>query len=363
MRQSGAQWAERSNLLVLSLGMATALFVGACLWLAAPLLPALTWSSALAVTVYPAYCWLPWHRRHPNVTAAALVVALGLVVIGPVLVLGVYAANELRHGVQVVQDYVKSEKWASMLQEHPGVARLVESLHDKVDVQGQVDAAAGEVGKALPAFLGGSIWIVVQLLVMFFLFFYFIRDRDLIVDWIKRIIPLSPGETAVLFSRVRGVIHAVVVGHLFTASVQGLLGGVMMAILGVPLPALWGSVMALLSLIPTLGAPVVWMPAAIMLAIQGSWGKALILAAWGAFVIGLIDNVLYPVLVGKRVTLHTVPIFLGFLGGVVVFGISGLVLGPLIVAMTWTLLEIWRRRTANGRAATEAVQLEVNERG
>lgn len=355
MRQSGGQWAERSNLLVLSLGMATALFVGACLWLAAPLLPALTWSSALAVALYPVYGRIPWHRRHPNVTAGALVAALGLVVIGPVLVLGVSAADQLRQGVQVVQDYVQAEKWASLLQEHPGLARLVESLQDKVDVQGQVEAAAGEVGKALPAFLGGSIWIGLQLLVMFFLFFYFVRDRDLIVDWITRIIPLSPGETAVLFSRVRGVIHAVVVGHLFTASLQGLLGGVMMAILGLPLPVLWGSVMALFSLIPTLGAPVVWIPAALMLAIQGSWGKALMLAAWGAFVIGPIDNVLYPVLVGRRVTLHTLPVFLAFLGGVIVFGFSGLVLGPLIVAMTWTLLEIWRRRTANGRAATEAV--------
>lgn len=355
MRQGGAQWAERSNLLVLSLGMATALFVGASVWLAAPLLPALTWSSALAITVYPAYCRLPWRRRRPNVTAAGVVVALGLVVIGPVLVLSVYAANQLRQGVQAVQDSVTSEKWTSMLQEHPRVARLVESLQDKVDVQGQLEAAAGEVGKALPGFLGGSIWLGVQLLVMFFLFFFFIRDRDLIVDWIKRIVPLSPGETAVVFTRIHGVIHAVIVGHFLTASAQGLLGGVMMAILGVPLPVLWGCVMALLSLIPTLGAPVVWIPAAVMLALQGSWGKALILAVWGACVIGLIDNVLYPILVGQRVTLHTVPIFLAFLGGIVVFGISGLVLGPLIVAMTWTLLEIWRRRTANGRAATEAV--------
>jgi len=332
------------------------------LWLAAPLVPALTWSGTLAIVVAPFYRRLSFRRRHPHVTAGALVLALTLLVVGPVLLLGLSAATQVRDVAQSVQESVKSDRWPSMLQQHPRAARLVELLQDRVDVQGQLEAAAAEVGKALPAFVGGSIWILVQLLIMLFLFFYFVRDCDPILDWLKRVIPLTPKEIPVLFDRVHGVVHAVVVGHLFTSSLQGFLGGAMMAFLGLPMPILWGSVMALFSLVPTLGAPVVWIPAAVMLAVQGSWGKAVILTLWGAFVIGLIDNVLYPVLVGQRLTLHPVPIFLAFLGGVVLFGVSGLVLGPLILTVAWTLLEIWRQRTENGRTATEAVALNVKEK-
>jgi predicted PurR-regulated permease PerM len=138
---------------------------------------------------------------------------------------------------------------------------------------------------------------------------------------------------------------------------QGILGGLMMWILGLPLPLLWGAVMAAFSLVPTLGAPVVWGPVALILIAQGSWGKAVILTVWGAGVIGVIDNLLHPLIVGQKLAFHTVPVFLGFVGGVVLFGFTGLVLGPVIVTVAWTLLEIWRQRTEEGQSATEAVKL------
>ena len=117
--------------------------------------------------------------------------------------------------------------------------------------------------------------------------------------------------------------------------------------------------MAMFALIPTLGAPVVWVPAAVMLILQGSLGKGLILVAWGVLVIGTIDNTLYPLFVGRKVNLHTVPILFSYLGGVVLFGFSGLVLGPLIVMLTWAFLEIWSRRTVNGQDATEAIAADI----
>jgi predicted PurR-regulated permease PerM len=105
--------------------------------------------------------------------------------------------------------------------------------------------------------------------------------------------------------------------------------------------------MSLLAVVPVLGAFVVWIPAALLLALEGSWGKALILTVWGGLVVGGIDNVLYPVLVGNRLKLHTVLAFIAVVGGLIVFGPSGLILGPVVLTVTQLLLEIWRSRTAD----------------
>ena len=104
--------------------------------------------------------------------------------------------------------------------------------------------------------------------------------------------------------------------------------------------------MALLAVVPVLGAWVVWIPAALFLASEGSWGKALILAVWGVAVVGTVDNVLRPILVGKRLRLHTVLAFISLVGGLIVFGTSGLILGPVVLTITTVLLETWRSRTA-----------------
>jgi predicted PurR-regulated permease PerM len=128
------------------------------------------------------------------------------------------------------------------------------------------------------------------------------------------------------------------------SAIQGLLGGLMFWFLGIPGALLWGVAMGLLSVVPILGAFVVWVPAAAFLAVQGEWMKAGILALWGVLVVGLIDNLLYPMLVGEQTRMHTVPMFLALLGGLAVFGAAGLVIGPIVLAFTWSLLQLLRKR-------------------
>jgi predicted PurR-regulated permease PerM len=152
---------------------------------------------------------------------------------------------------------------------------------------------------------------------------------------------------------VADTIHATIFGTLAVAAVQGALGGLVFWWLGLPAPILWGAVMGLLAIVPVLGAFVVWLSAAIFLASSGQWGKAVFLTLWGTVVVGLIDNLLYPILVGKRLRLHTVPVFFAIVGGLAVFGAAGVILGPVILALTDAILEIWRRRTAGGRPAEE----------
>ena len=160
---------------------------------------------------------------------------------------------------------------------------------------------------------------------------------------LRALSPLSHADMSRLFSEVADTVHATVYGTLSVAVVQGALGGLMFWWLGLPEPLLWGVVMGLLAVVPVLGAFVIWVPVAIFLALQGNIGDALLLAAWGAVVVGGIDNLLYPMLVGTRLKMHTLVAFVAIVGGLIVFGPSGLILGPVVFTVTRLLLEIWKR--------------------
>jgi predicted PurR-regulated permease PerM len=139
-------------------------------------------------------------------------------------------------------------------------------------------------------------------------------------------------------------VRASVLGTLLLAALQGLLGGLMFWWLGLPAAMLWGFVMFLLSLLPVVGAAVVWIPAALWLALEGSMVKALLLVVWGGVIVALVDNLLYPTLVGNKLGLHTLAVFVALVGGLFVLGASGLVLGPLALAITVELIAVCKER-------------------
>jgi predicted PurR-regulated permease PerM len=124
--------------------------------------------------------------------------------------------------------------------------------------------------------------------------------------------------------------------------------------LGLPAPLFWGVMMGLLAVVPFLGAFVIWAPAALFLALAGEVTSAAILAAWGTIVVGLVDNLVYPILVGRKLMLHTVPSFIAVVGGLILLGAPGIVLGPIIVAVSLTLLAILRSRLSQAASARPA---------
>jgi predicted PurR-regulated permease PerM len=168
----------------------------------------------------------------------------------------------------------------------------------------------------------------------------------MILHAIARHSPLSQAQMEGLLERIGDTIHATVYGTFAVASVQGLLGGLMFWWLGLPAPLLWGLVMGMLAVIPMLGAFVIWAPAALFLLLEGAWHDALTLSLWGMLVVGTVDNLLRPVLVGDRLRLHTVLTFLSVVGGLMVFGAAGLILGPVILVITMAMLEFWSARNA-----------------
>jgi predicted PurR-regulated permease PerM len=182
---------------------------------------------------------------------------------------------------------------------------------------------------------------VVALFVMLYLLFFLLRDGDILSRRIREATPLQPERQRSLAARFTTVIRATIKGNVVVALVQGALGWLIFLILGVGAPVLLGVLIALLSLLPAVGAPVVWLPVAIYLFAIGQVWQATVLALFGAFVIGSADNILRPILVGKDTKLPDYVVLISTLGGLAVFGVNGFVIGPVIAALFVAVWEIF----------------------
>jgi predicted PurR-regulated permease PerM len=224
-----------------------------------------------------------------------------------------------------------------------GLERL--GLANLVEVQGKVVTALVQSSQQLTtrAFSIGqnTLEFVVNLFVMLYVLYFLLRDGKALSAQAARALPLAPRHTRRLLTQFATVVRATVKGNVVVALVQGTLGGMAFWVLGITGPLLWGALMALLSLLPAVGAALVWGPVAIYLLSTGSLWPAVGLTAWGVVVIGLVDNVLRPILVGKETRLPDYLILIATLGGLAAFGLNGFVIGPVIAAIfiaTWEIL-------------------------
>jgi predicted PurR-regulated permease PerM len=346
-------WWTKDHALIVVLVAVTAILLYLCWQLVRPFMGAIAWALALAIVARPLHRWIASRmEKRPGLAAGLAVALIALVIVAPAVFVGQQLVKETANTANTIQEVTKDGKWRENLtQKSPRIGSLISALEKNGAIVNEVQNLAGAVGKYVSGVVAGSAWAVVELLLTLFILFFLFRDREQSMQALRSLVPLSGRETNEVMTRVADTVHATVYGTLVVAAVQGTLGGLIFWWLGLPAPILWGAVMAVLAIIPVLGAFVVWVPAAIFLAGTGQPGKALILTAWGAIVIGLIDNLLYPVLVGKRLRMHTVPVFFSIVGGLMFFGAAGLVLGPVVLALAVAVLDIWRRRTAQGKAA------------
>ena len=341
---------DRSKLIVVSAATIVCLYL--CYRLAQPFIPALVFSITIAVVTQPLMKRLERHIKSPSMRAAAGESIVTIAVLAPIVAAVYFVALQIAQGVQHWQAYLTN--WQELVNRDPRLALVWERVSQNLNITAAIEQFAGAVNTAAMAVATGSVYSLFQALVMLYVLFFFYRDRDQFLAAVKRLSPLTTRETNRLLKRLSDTIHGTVFGVITVAIIQGTLGGIIFGLLGIPGAVLWATVMALFATIPNLGTFVVWGPAALFLFVDGHWGKALILVAWGLTAIALIDNLLYPMLVGNRLRAHTVIAFISILGGIAVFGASGIVLGPLLVSLTAFLLELWRRRTEDGRAAETA---------
>jgi predicted PurR-regulated permease PerM len=272
------------------------------------------------------------------------VLSIGLIVVVPATFVGQQLVQQTAKGAETIEAKVTSGEWRRALEKQPRLAPLAEWIERRVDLPGSAKSFAAWLSGLAANFVKGSVFQLLGFCLTFYLLFFFLRDRRPVLQSIRALSPLSEAEMDTLCERINDTIHATIYGALAVSSVQGLLGGLMFWWLGLSAPLLWGVVMALLAVVPVLGAFLVWIPAALVLALDGSWGKALILTLWGMLVVGTIDNLLRPILVGKRLRLHTVLAFISVVGGLLLFGAAGLILGPVTLTVTAGLLDVWHQR-------------------
>ncbi len=347
-------WGSRSHIHTLLLMALTVLGIYLCYRLAVPFLPALTWALALAILFAPLYRWIASKVKYPSLAAAICVLAAGVIVLVPATLVAERIIGEAASGAQTIKAMVVSGEWRRSLEGHPYIAPAANWIERKFDLQGIVDNATSWLTGTAASFVRGSALQLIGIVLTFYMFFYFLRDRGAGLAALRFLSPLSEADMNRMFDGINDTVHATIYGTLSVAVVQGTLGGLMFWWLGLPAPLLWGMIMALLAVVPVLGAFIVWIPAAIFLFLGGNEGKALVLTLWGTIVVGGIDNLLYPMLVGSRLKIHTVIAFVSLVGGLLVFGPSGLILGPVIFTVTRLLLEIWSSQNAAEQAKDKA---------
>lgn len=341
MAEDGPPRRQRSNMMLSACVGAAAIL---CALILEPFSPAIIWSFALAVLFAPLDTRLRKLLRGKGLAAAASVaIVAGVVVVPAIIVLGILL-NEAAGSAPRLRPLLDAENWTRAIDHYPRLAPAIHSALERLDIPNLLQAASAWLAGWSGSVIQGSVSSLVTLLLTFYFLFYALRDREMAVAAIGSILPLTAGEYRRLTDRITNTIFASVYGTAAVATLQGGLGGAMFWWLDLPAPLFWGVLMGLLGIVPFLGAFVIWAPAAIVLGLNGDVPSAILLTLWGTLVVGLVDNVLYPILVGQRLMLHTVPSFIAVVGGLLVFGTYGIILGPIVVAGAQTLLEIWRRR-------------------
>lgn len=339
---SQEDWGSRRHVHTLLMMAASVAGLYLCYRLAAPFIPAMAGALALAVLFSSLHRWFERRVGAGSIAASMSVLVVAVSVVVPVVLVARRLIDEAGRGASALQALIASDGWRDMFASHALLAPVGQWLDKQVDLPGVLAPATSWLSTGA-SFLEGSVTQAIGVVLVFYLLFYMFRDRELALRALRALSPLSHADMSRLFSDVLDTVHATVNGTLLIAVVQGTLGGLMFWWLGIPEAMLWGIVMGLLAIVPVLGAFIIWVPAAIFLALDGEVGKALILAVWGAVVVGGIDNLLYPMLVGNRLKMHTLAAFVSIVGGLLLFGPSGIILGPVTFTITRLLLEIWKR--------------------
>lgn len=315
-----------------------------CFIIALPFVASLIWALALAVLVFPVYRLIKNYVSSENLAAIVTTVLVAAVVVAPIVLISRQIAREVWRNAEYVRGEIESGEWRSQIEQNQNAARVLRFVEEEMDLRGTLEQAANFVPGLVSNFLSGSIWFLFQLLITFFALFFFFRDHDKFLRGVRRLIPLSAKETDAIFKRVKDTLYATVFGEIFIAFLQGLLGGLMFWFLGLPAPFLWGFVMGLFGFLPAIGTWMVWAPAAVYLFLQGELISGFVLLGWGIFVLTVLTTIIYPMLVGERIRLHTLIVFIAIIGGVMAFGTVGIILGPMVFGVAISLVEIWKNR-------------------
>jgi predicted PurR-regulated permease PerM len=329
-------------------------------WVVWPFYGAVLWGAAIAIVFAPLYRKINGKLRGRRSLAAisTLLIIIAIVIV-PLILLGALLVRQaagvyerLQAGSVDYQTYLLQvgealPGWAAGILDNVGITNL-DDLQERLAAG--LRAASQLLAEQLIALGQITFSFVIGLFVMIYLLFFLLRDGDKLARRINEAVPLRPEQQRALAGKFTTVIRAMIKGTLAVAVVQGALGGIIFWLLGIPAPALWGVVMGILSLLPAVGSPIIWGPVGIYLLATGDVWQGIVLLAYGTLVISLVDNVLRPILVGKDTRIPDYVVLISTLGGLALFGIHGLLLGPVIAALFLAVWDIFGSSRQGGRS-------------
>jgi len=310
-----------------------------------PFLEPLAWAAILAMTLRPVYMYFCIRMRNANAALATTVLA-GLVIITPAVFLSAIVAQQVPAAV----DYVNGLSATTPQQILDFWARLRARVPVPLPPDPMTLVADG--AKTAASYLVGGAGSIVanvlstlgSLLVMLFALFFLLRDGKAYAAVIRRLLPFNETESERLINETKELVVASVGAGLIVAFAQGVVGGVSFWLLSLPAPLVWGTALGICSLLPVVGATIVWVPVAVWLFFSGDVGRALLMTGLCGIILGSVDNVLRPVLLAGRTSASGLVVFVGLLGGVSAFGFVGIVLGPIVLVITGSLIDAMTRR-------------------
>ena len=333
----------------IALFVLTAVCLIACLLFAHTLLFSIIGAITVAVVTQPLTDWMR-RRMSPTLAAIVMVALAAIVLFVPMIFLIKHLIIQSIHLVRHIQNGDLDDALQAITLKHHKVGRLIQQAVNEL--------APGASGKALATWsapylakgLQGITKGIADTVLLLFFYFFLVRDEARAVSALEGLLPMRNDEAFDFVRKLREVIQAIFAGRILVAMLQGALAGIAYWLLGVHGPVLWGFITFLCCLIPAFGAFIAWVPIALYLGLVDSWTKCIILSVWcGGFVLPL-ESFLYPVFVGKKTDLHTAVILVAIFGGLAVFGPSGFVVGPVLVASTLLFLETWKQRLSETSA-------------
>lgn len=327
-------------------------------WVLWPFYGAVFWGAIFALMFTPLFLRLLRAMKGRRTLAALATVALILVLV--ILPLGLIVASLVQEASSVYQRMQSGEFSLSVYlqQVYATLPAWVTGLLDRFGLRSTgliLERVSASLAKGSQFLVTQAVSIgqnafdfVVSFFVMLYLLFFLLRDGAALAQRIEKAVPLEAGIKLNLAGKFVTVIRATVKGNVLVAVLQGTLGGLIFWLLGIHAPVLWGTLMAFLSLLPAVGAALVWGPVAIYFLVTGAIWQGLVLTAFGVLVIGLVDNVLRPVLVGKDTKMPDYVVLVSTLGGMAIFGLNGFVIGPVIAAMFMAAWDLFAKARQDG---------------
>ncbi len=337
-----------SNLTLALLGAASLV---ASFWVVRGILTPLVLAGFLAVILQPVKLALRARfGRIPHLFAFTLTLAVLMLIIVPSGLMVYLLLTQLLHGVDLLRSQLGAGGFAGLFQGNfpPAMMMLIDRIGAIIPVStDQVREAALEASKLLAPTLGSILAFSGKTLfdgfILLIALYFFFLDGERLLQWVAEVSPLTPKYSVELFAEFRAVLQAIVYGSVFGIVVSALATSLIYWIFGVRSPVVWGMVSGVFSIAPAVGAAIIWAPIGALLLITGRVGAGVGLLVVCAVVFILLDNIVKPLVVSRGMTLHPLLVLLGIIGGATTLGISGLVIGPLVLSLFLAIMRIYRR--------------------